>query len=38
MSVNRVFIRMLIEDYVEPATEGVFEEPIEYLKDKIITG
>ncbi len=32
------FIRMLIADYFEPVPGEDIEEPVEYLKDKIITG
>ena len=32
------FIRMLIADYFGPVPGEDIEEPVEYLKDKIITG
>ena len=32
------FIRLVIEDYIAPVPEEPIEEPIEYIKDKIITG
>ena len=32
------FVRMLIADYIAPVSEEGFEEPVEYLKDKMITG